>query len=286
MSSYSAADENYDSDGLPEPERDVRKLMRRASDVLKVKCISLKKLTRGARHEVFTLDFEEGTAAPPSSASEIATVRYLARHTDIPKTALSEIASFVAQLASLKFDQIGSLDEHGVGPLISPCFDHPKGPFRSTAEYLRSFISAESLQPPYCLIHADFDGQNMFFLEPSDGSGPKLSGLIDFEYAHTGPLYFLYDYPIFIQDMSWSKGLYAENAILRAYLVRAIYKSLPNSEARSTFTASVNEKNFVLNVLRDSFMTLKCSEKTLINSSTYYVQNLRNGIGLGELRPA
>ncbi|KAL2169506.1 hypothetical protein VTG60DRAFT_5975 [Thermothelomyces hinnuleus] len=223
------------------------------------------------------------------------------------KATLSETASVVAQLASIKFDQIGSPDEHGVGPLTSPCFDHPKGPFRSTAEYLRSFISAESvespllrellrqigneldrfrsasgqaayLQSPYCLIH---DGQNMLFLEPSDSSGPKLSGLIDFEYSHTGPLYFLlYEYPIFIQDVSWSKELYAENAILRAHFARAIYESLPNSEARSTFIASVNEKNFVLNAFRDSFMTLKCSEKTLINSSTYYVQNLRNGIGL------
>ncbi|SPQ18375.1 9d7973e3-4f96-429b-872a-4399d5845192 [Thermothielavioides terrestris] len=372
MSSYSSAEDAYDSDEPPELDLDLTKLVDRASLVLGVKCISAKKLTRGASHEIFTLRFEESPAAPESlakagflciarfarvngdvakSVSEIATARYLRRFTDIPvpeiyyhdldpgndigapfvlmekmpgrhlhkmwdglsredkKSALSQIASVVAKLASLQFDQIGSLNEHGVGPLVSPCFEQPKGPFRSTDEYLRSFISTESvessalralfqeaqqeigaflarnsqatyLQPPFCLIHADFDGQNMLFLEPADGSGPKLAGLIDFEYAHTGPLYFLYEYPIFIQDVSWSKELYAENAVLRAHFVRAIYQALPSSEAQSTFIAAMNDKSFALNGFRDSFMRLKCSEKTLINSTAAYIQELRDGTGL------
>ncbi|KAJ4286603.1 hypothetical protein N0V88_007965 [Collariella sp. IMI 366227] len=61
---------------------------------------------------------------------------------------------------------------------------------------------AAYLQTPFCLIHANFDGQNMLFFESADGSGPRLTGLIDFEYAYTGSLHFLYEYPIFIQDVS------------------------------------------------------------------------------------
>lgn len=372
MSSYSSADEAYDSDEPPELELELGKLMGRVSDVLKVKCIGAKKLTRGASHEIFTLQFQETPTAPESlaqagfcciarftrgncdtakSTSEIATARYLRRFTELPvpeiyyydldpdndigapfvlmermpgrhlhkiwdnlplegkKSALSQIAWVIAQFASLKFDQIGSLDEQGVGPIISPCFEQPKGPFQSTGEYLRSFVSIQSvesselqnlfqqigeeidrllalndyatyLQSPFCLIHADFDGQNMLFLESPGESGLKLVGLIDFEYAYTGPLYFLYEYPIFIQDVSWSKDLYAENAILRAHFVRAIYEALPTAEARATLIASMNEKSFALSGFRDSFMAFKCSEKTLVNSTTFYLQSLEDGTGL------
>ncbi|KAK4152972.1 hypothetical protein C8A00DRAFT_15758 [Chaetomidium leptoderma] len=371
MSSYSSADEAYDSDEPPELELDLGKLMNRASAILKAKCTAAKKLTRGASHEIFTLQFQKAATAPESlaqagfcciarftrdssnpakSLSEIATTRYLKRFTEIPvpeiyyhdldpdndigapvvlmekmpgrhlhklwenlsledkKSALSQIASVIAQLASLKFDQIGSLDEHGIGPLISPCFEHPKGPFQSIGEYLLSFVSAESvespelkdlfhqtqeeierflalnghaayLQPPFCLIHADFDGQNLLFLESPDGSGLRLAGLIDFEYAYTGPLDFLYEYPIFIQDVSWSKEIYTENAVLRAHFVRAIYEALPTSDARSTFIASMNEKSFAMSGFRESFMAIKCSEETLIGSATFYIQSLQDGTG-------
>ncbi|KAL8387107.1 hypothetical protein RB595_010151 [Gaeumannomyces hyphopodioides] len=376
MSSYSSADDSYDSGEPVELELDLARLMDCASKALKAKCTAAKKLTRGVGHEVFALQFrpEEATdATPPSliqanfsciarlsrlnntrakSVSEIATAQYLKRFSSIPvpeiyyydldpdndigapvvlmermpgqhlnkiwddlsldskKLALSQIASVVAQLSSLKFDQIGSLDEHGIGPVISPCFDHPKGPFRSTYEYMRSFLPAPSLsaelpifddpfqeartaienflartdsaylQPPFCLIHADFDGQNMLFLNSQDGLGPKLTGLIDFEYAFTGPLYFLYEYPIFIQDVSWSEELYAENAILRAHFVQAIHGALPNAEARFTFIASMNHKCFALNGFRDAFMTMRCSEETLASLAKNYVQSLKDGMGL------
>jgi hypothetical protein len=52
------------------------------------------------------------------------------------------------------------------------------------------------------MIHADFDVQNMLFQDAQDGSGLTLTRPIDFEFSHTGPIYFLYDYPIFIQDVS------------------------------------------------------------------------------------
>jgi aminoglycoside phosphotransferase (APT) family kinase protein len=372
MSSYSSADDGYDSDEPPELEIDLDELMELATDILHIKCTGVKKLTRGAHHEVFTLQFQEAPTAPESlaqagfaciarftrgnsdtakSLSEIATARRIRRLTEIPvpeiyyynldsdngigapfvlmerlpgrhlhklwdglplegkKTALSQIASVVATLASLEFDQIGSLDEHGVGPIISPCLEQPAGPFKSTGEYLRSFLSAQSinspvlkdlfqqtqteidqflavnghatyLQPPFCLIHADLDGQNMLFVESPNGLGLKLTGLIDFEYAYTGPLYFLYEYPVLIQDVSWSKELYAKNAVLRAHFVKAIYEALPNPQARATFIASMNGKTFAVSGFKDAFMTFQGSEETLINTATYYLQSLRDGTGL------
>ncbi|KAH6634909.1 kinase-like domain-containing protein [Chaetomium sp. MPI-SDFR-AT-0129] len=365
MSSYSSADDTYDSDEPPELDLDLAKLIECATQTLNAECTAVRNLTRGVSHEVFTLQFQEAPSAPDSlkqagfsciarfsrlndtrakSVSEIATARYLRQFSSIPvpeiyyydlnpdngvgapfilmqrmpgwhlnkiwdtlsldgkKSALSEIAAVIAQLSSLKFDHIGSLDENGVGPLISPCFDQPKGPFSSSSEYMRSFISIPSvkfsaigdplqqagdeierflyhdyLQPPFCLIHADFDGQNMLFANSPDGSGPKLTGLIDFEYAYTGPLYFLYEYPIFIQDVSWSKELYTENAILRAHFIRAVWRALPDTAAQSTFISSMNGKNFALNGFRDSFMTVKLSPESLLDSAKYYVQSLKDG---------
>ncbi|KAF4459678.1 Aim9p [Fusarium albosuccineum] len=372
MSSYSSADDEYDSDEPPELVLDLDKLKDRATETMHAACISVKRLTRGSRHEIFALKFEETDATPHESLirakysciarfarvkgtvakeeSEIATIRYLKQHTSIPvpeiyyedldpvnevgaafvlmerlpgrhlykiwddlsldnkKAALSEIASVMVQFASLRFDQIGCLTQGGIGPIVSPCYEVPKGPFDSTLAYLESFVStdlAESpelaelfqqirtelamftcqdnlvyLEPPFVLVHADFDAQNMLFVEPSDGSGLKLTGLIDFEFAHTGPVYHLYEYPIFIQDVSWSKHLYAENATLRAHFVSQIFNSLPDSDAQKSFITAINSKCFLLNSFQDTFMSMKCSEDTLIQSATYYLKSLKDGTGL------
>ncbi|KAF4987650.1 hypothetical protein FDECE_15346, partial [Fusarium decemcellulare] len=227
---------------------------------------------------------------------------------DNKKAALSEIASVIVQFASLRFEKIGCLTQGGIGPIVSPCYQAPKGPFDSTLAYLESFVStnmAESLElaelfqqirtelavftrqdnlvylePPFALIHADFDAQNMLFVESPDGLGLELTGLIDFEFAHTGPVYYLYEYPIFIQDVSWSKHLYAENAALRAHFISQIFNGLPDLVARKTFIAAINSKCFLLNSFRDSFMSMQCSEDTLIQSATYYLKSLKDGTGL------
>ncbi|KAF7553693.1 hypothetical protein G7Z17_g3435 [Cylindrodendrum hubeiense] len=151
---------------------------------------------------------------------------------DHKKAVLTQITSVIVQLASLKFDKIGCLNEAGVSPLVSSSSDLPSGPFDSVYAYLTSFIStvhvrsvelvelyqqiqkevagflalnkqATYLQPSFSMIHADFDGQNMLFEEQTGGSPPRLSGIIDWEYSYTGPLYFLYEYPTFIQDFDW-----------------------------------------------------------------------------------
>ncbi|KAM0340595.1 hypothetical protein ACHAPU_010432 [Fusarium lateritium] len=227
---------------------------------------------------------------------------------DKKKVAVSDIASVIVQFAALRFEKIGCLTQDGIGPILSPCYDVPRGPFDSTLTYLESFISPDKVQspeladlfqkirkelahfiqsedsvclkPPFAFIHADFDAQNMLFLESPDGSGPKLTGLIDFEFAHTGPAYYLYDYPIFIQDVSWSRSLYAENAILRAHFVSQIFNGLADSDARKVFITAINTKCFLLNSFQDAFMSMKCSKDTLTQSATYYLKSLRDGTGI------
>jgi aminoglycoside phosphotransferase (APT) family kinase protein len=103
--------------------------------------------------------------------------------------------------------------------------DMLSGPFRSTSDYLSDFIDrfsrsggisdegqtqlsnvrnilakylashADELytRPPFRLQHHDFDAQNFIFTDPSldDSTSPlRLIGVIDWDYAHTSPLYF------------------------------------------------------------------------------------------------
>ena len=130
------------------------------------------------------------------------------------------------------------------------------------------------------MIHADFDGQNMLFSQPDDGSAPQLTGLIDFDFAYAGPRYFLYEYPLFIQHASWSKHLYAENALLRSHFVREIYRQLPDPEERRVFISAMNGKSFALNGFQSSFMTMKCSEDTLVQLARDYLSDLDEDTGL------
>ncbi|KIJ27531.1 hypothetical protein M422DRAFT_190903 [Sphaerobolus stellatus SS14] len=184
------------------------------------------------------------------------------------KSVLDQITAVIAQLASCKFDSIGSLrEDFTVGPLIHSIGVEEngintirvltKGPFKSALAYLESFLDdlptydsdttptliSEAkhllgahvasgdhhnlLEPPFRLIHADFDAQNMLFTV-NDGH-PRLTAVIDWEFAHTGPLYFLYEYPIFIQDVDWSKELYARNAVLRQSFCHSLRNQYANN---------------------------------------------------------
>lgn len=226
---------------------------------------------------------------------------------DDKKRVLSQIASVIVQLGSLRFDRIGCLTADGIGPIINDCYKSPQGPFNSTLDYLQSFVSVDSVEspklahlfgqihaelanfmsgsngpyhePPFAMIHADFDAQNMLFVDSPDGSGLKFSGLIDFEYAHTGPAYFLYEFPIFIQDVEWSPELYADNVILRTHFVSEIYHHLPSPEARRTFITCMNSKNFLLNRFHDAFMRLRCTEEMLSSFAFSYLRKVRDQTG-------
>ena len=212
---------------------------------------------------------------------------------DHKKVALSEIARVLAELSKLKFEEIGSLTSEMIGPLVYRMGDGQGGeqtcsggPFKSTLEYLRYFLNlrtdgtkvfdevqvileshlakldnSPNVCPPFRLIHADFDGQNLLFTgggSTADGheSPPRLSGVIDWEFAYTGPVHFLYKFPIFIQDSTFNKAAYSDNAILRPHFVRALREFFPKgSSDRIELNASI-KVDYILNQYHILFVVL------------------------------
>jgi hypothetical protein len=80
-------------------------------------------------------------------------------------------------------------------------------------------------------------------------------GVIDWEYAHTSPLYFLYDYPIFIQDKDCDKSAYLTNAILQRHFVRELLSQFPRgSEAHTEAKETMVAKCSTLNTFEDIFI--------------------------------
>ena len=199
------------------------------------------------------------------------------------KAVLTEIASVVAQLASLKFDRIGSLHPYGLGPVFNAAWDTPRGPFTTTTSFLQSFVSphtvestelvdlftqiqvelitflmqeyASYLAPPFVMIHPNLNGQNLLFSQPDspDPAGseaPTLTGLIDLQHAHTGPRYFLYQHPAFLKDTPLSS-----NRALRAHFVREIYRLLPEDdpEERTALVKAMNGRCYALDGIQETF---------------------------------
>lgn len=197
---------------------------------------------------------------------------------------VEQIADVLVQLASLKFDTIGSLTLDGtVGRLQNQTFPehhHGKGPFDSPKDWFMCFLELQRaeeimklysgfrapflealeyednsyLQAPYLLIHGDFDAQNLIFTT-SDSAPPQLSGVIDWDWSYTGPLYYLLEYPIFIQDVSWSPDKYNDNKILRKHFVQTLAQSYPKASCEREEVREVfRQKSYTLNSFADIFM--------------------------------
>jgi hypothetical protein len=205
------------------------------------------------------------------------------------QSVVSELASMLADLSKLKFEKIGCLQKEDgtIGPLLN-CLPNGRhavmGPFTSTLDYLVSFLSVESEQlslvflnvkkmlesylsalensptvsPPFRIIHPDLDAQNVL-LESSSVSinatdhrpTAPVTGIIDWDGAYTGPLYYFYEYPTFIQDTDSDKSAYAENEILRRHFARALGDSFKSSSPEQTDVIECMDKKFVLNGYRN-----------------------------------
>lgn len=148
--------------------------------------------------------------------------------------------------------------------------------------YYVQHANSSSICPPFRLLHTDFDGQNMLFTDPmhANGAPPRLTGIIDWEYAHTTPLYFLYDYPIFIQDNDNEQNAYAANAILRHHFVRELYSQFPrDSEAYEEARESMRVKCSTLNTFCNIFMLCGMEWKFLKGCALEYIRQEKEGIG-------
>jgi hypothetical protein len=190
------------------------------------------------------------------------------------------------------------------------------GPFTSTFDYLVSVIETEltryresegedvdsilfdvksilraynvqhagsnGIRPSFRLLHTDLDGQNMLFTDPKhmNGAPPRLTGIIDWEYAHAAPLYFLYEYPIFIQDNDNEKNAYTTNAILRPHFVRELRMQFPrDSEAYLEAKECMRAKCSTLSTFRDIFMLCGLEWKILKRCALEYIHEEKEGTG-------
>ncbi|KAK3050939.1 hypothetical protein LTR09_008017 [Extremus antarcticus] len=227
--------------------------------------------------------------------------------TEHKKGVIRQIARVVSKLATLKFDQVGALQPNGIGPLYPMYWNgKSRGPFSTAAEYLSSFTdetqvdnselkdlyrqtsdiikaasSSALLQPPFRLIHADFDAQNLLFIQSDGAQEPKLSGILDWDHAHTGPLYYLFDYPIFIQDVDYYPELYDENKTMRQEFVGALQKhSLDGGHSKEEARRCLQEKTYLLNGFYDLFVSSERSIEDQISCAGTYLDRLVDGTGM------
>ncbi|KAI7159498.1 hypothetical protein KC349_g4160 [Hortaea werneckii] len=234
--------------------------------------------------------------------------------TDHRLAVLSDIAKVIAQLARLRFNAIGSLKMGGVvGYMQNPTIpDHlpGRGPFVSLKDYMLSFLPHDSDRPqdvkalypaireeitgfcdaregteissaPYRLLRGDFDSQNMLFIWESPATPPRLSGIIDWDFSRTAPLYNLCEYPRFILDNDTEIGLYRENQLLRKEFVRMLAQNFPkHSHERKLVRECFRYKTFALNGFESVFATgtwAEKFEKMLVRDYLKQLQNLREG---------
>jgi len=153
------------------------------------------------------------------------------------------------------------------------------------ANYLASHGKESYIRPPFRLLHGDFDGQNLLFTDPklSDGtSPPRLVSVIDWDHTHTVPLYFLYEYPMFIRDCDYYEHLYEENAILRQHFARALRKQFPPGSARYLEARACipSGRSSILNNFKRIFMTgVVWDDETIYALLKPYVGTEKKGIG-------
>ncbi|KAF7192352.1 Altered inheritance of mitochondria protein 9, mitochondrial [Pseudocercospora fuligena] len=187
------------------------------------------------------------------------------------KAVLEQLADVYVQLSKLKFDVVGSLTATGIGPIQDREYGEDssgQGPYSSFEQYMYNvmYLDRENaeildphrapikqavadlfesgnhhlLDPPFRLMHGDLDLQNILFSTSDDGSPPKLTGVIDWDGSMTFPLYYLFEYPIFIQDCNWYKDSWEENKTLRKLFLKRVAQSFPKgsqdrADARAAF---------------------------------------------------
>lgn len=226
-------------------------------------------------------------------------------------SAVEQVAGILLELGSLHFDVIGSLKDGGVvGMLQNPTISEkalPRGPYASLEDYMFSFLAEDSNRPeevmelypsikaelrpclendhgshlkaPFRLIHGDFDSQNMLFAYDDKTKPPQLTAVIDWDNSFTGPAYYLYEYPIFIQDNDLEPESYALNKKLRKHFVATLIKRCENdSPEREVIWESFRQKSFWLNAFRNTFTFHTWSpvrlEQTVVRQ---YLMGLQDG---------
>lgn len=221
---------------------------------------------------------------------------------------VGQIANVLGQLAELKFDKVGCLRHDGtLGPLMSTTGESRRlgeQPFTTTEEYacaylnendpnrsetvkayypaikdeLRTFLADNSdnttLHAPYRLMHGDFESQNI--LVEQEGGALRISGIIDWDWSHTGLLYHLCDYPAEILDHDGMEDNFEVNKLLRKHFVSSLAKHFPRGSAdREKVKQCFREKTYAMNTLRSVFMYCLWSDDLEEGLVKGYLRGLR-----------
>ena len=228
---------------------------------------------------------------------------------DDKKAVVTDIANVLIELATLKFEEIGCLRPGGsVGPLLYRNRRSGRltslGPFTSTTDYLLSFLQRQtdgggpldqaqgiieqymdsvsytkgnsSLDGPFRIIHDDLSAVNILVVR-SDAdedscrrSDIRVSGIIDWECVETGPVYFLYDYPVFLQDNYCEPQVYTENKQLRTHFIKTLIERFPwGSPELMEISKSLN-KSFTLNGFKNRIVgRVRSGEESDVDVASY-----------------
>lgn len=231
------------------------------------------------------------------------------------KAALSQVAGVAVQLASLKFDRIGSLTTSGdIGPLFQHGSSARNGPCDTLAEMFCGLTYASSAsqccnechdccrdaarevypffssqrpvldlcRSPFSLQHADFTAGNMLFVQDNPEVAPVFSGLIDFDGSGTGPVYYQYSHSGLLTTDDWREpGSHASNKELRKHYVRALANHFPpGSKERQDVHLCFRLKSYFL----DQFVRVfpECSEDHDEQQAQIraFLKDIQNGTGV------
>jgi hypothetical protein len=178
---------------------------------------------------------------------------------------VEQLAQIVGELGKLRFDRIGSLTSEGtVGPFVNISHTESEqlaGPFTTFHEFacatldenlrhcpeeamalfpaikdeLRVLLTRKHfnnvLQAPYRLIHVDLENRNILVTQDDRCSAPKITGVIDWDWAFVGPAYCLYEHNEEITDMQKSDEELPVYKKLRQHFVRTLMRQFPGDSA-------------------------------------------------------
>jgi aminoglycoside phosphotransferase (APT) family kinase protein len=148
---------------------------------------------------------------------------------------------------------------------------------------IRADLQAEALNPiystPYRLIHNDLEKRNMIFTHDDPTLPLKLTGIIDWDYAYTGPAYYLFEYPAFVQDDDdYYKHHFKQNKRLRQHLVRSLLAHFEKgSDDWNTMRRCFRETNTRMNSFKRDFMDNTWDERCETEQVEDYLENREGG---------
>lgn len=235
---------------------------------------------------------------------------------------LEQLADMIEQLAGLRFAQIGSLTAGGkVGPLVNltrNLHEPLLGPFSNTLDFFLTGVESDvlrdgseetkalfpvvggelrarfareasnpTLNPPYRLIHDDLEFFNILVTHDGKDLPPKITAIIDWDWAYTGPLHYLCEYPPPTIGYGGDEDEKPKEKLLRKHFVKALMQRYPKGSAdRDNVKRCFREKCAELRSFIPMFTNYNSEKISPFNSlAKSYLSNLQRDDELDDYHP-